>query len=224
MNVTETVQIQLELQSKISLKDKIDINNIKSITGVDVAYFMINNKEYAVCYAVTLDRNTHEMLEYTQEYGVIEIPYTSGLLAFREKDLILGAWKKLKKKGNVIVFDGNGILHERKMGIATHVGTLLDMPTIGVAKTFYDIHGIDYPVVGNRKFDATDIEYKGFVYGKALRTRPDCKPVIISSGTNISLDTAVCLLKEFVTDDSRIPLPTRLADIGTHAARKTLLK
>lgn len=224
MTENEMIQIQMEMQDKISLVDILPNDEIRTVTGIDLAYTNDQEKEYAVCYAVTLDRKSHQVIDSAQDFGVVEVPYISGLLAFREKDLILKTYEKLKQKGDILIFDGNGILHERKMGIATHVGILLDKPTIGVAKTYYHMHNLDLSIIGNKKFDTADITNDGFVYGKILRSRVDCKPVFISCGTNITLNTAIILIKEFVTDDSRIPLPTRLADIGTHKVRKDLLK
>lgn len=224
MTEQEMIQQQISMQSKISLVDKIKLDDIKTVTGIDSAYLELNGKEYVVCCAVTLDRETKTVVSENREVGEVSIRYISGLLSFREEEITLKTLNNLRKVGDVIFFDGNGILHERKMGIATHAGILLDKPTIGVAKTYYKIFNIKDIEVGKELFSYKDIEVDGFVYGRVMRTRQGCKPVYISCGNHITLESATELVKEFTKEGSRIPLPTRYADINTHMERKSLLE
>lgn len=223
MTETEMIKHQISMQDKIKLIDKIPLNEVKTVTGIDSAYFKFNGVEYGVCCAVTIDRETKEVIDTNSEKAEITVRYISGLLSFREEHITLKTLKNLKHIGDVIFFDGNGILHERKMGIATHAGILLDKPTIGVAKNYYKIHDLDLPDVGESKFNFKDLVYDEFTYGRVLRTREGCKPIYVSCGNNITLETATSLVKEFIDKDSRVPAPTRLADIATHELRKETL-
>lgn len=223
MTEQEMINLQLEMQSKINLTDKYSLDSIQYVTGVDSSYFTICNKEYACCCAVTIDRFTHNIVEKRHEIGEVNVPYISGLLSFREEDITIKTLSKLSHRTDIIIFDGNGVLHARKMGIATHVGILLDIMTIGVAKTFYNIGDIGVINVGNNIGDTADIIYNNFLYGKVLRTHKDWKPVYVSSGNNICINSSIELIKEFITNRSRVPLPTQLADIETHIERNNFI-
>lgn len=121
---------------------------------------------------------------------------------------------------DIYIFDGNGYLHPRHMGIATHVGILIDMPSIGIAKTYYKINNVDFPMPLNKKFAFNDIVFNSEVYGRVLRTQLNVKPIFISMSNKIHLETAMCIVENMVTKDSHIPLPIRLADIMTRKVRK----
>lgn len=223
MTEQEMINVQLQMQSEINLRDKFSLDSIKYVTGVDSSYFTLSNKEYACCCAVTIDRFTHEIVEKKHEIGEVTVPYISGLLSFREEDITIKTISKLKHETDVIIFDGNGILHARKMGIATHVGILLDIMTIGVAKTFYNIGDIGVVEVGDKVGDTADIIYDNYLYGKVLRTHNNWKPVYVSCGNNICIESSIKLIKEFITNKSRVPLPTQLADIETHIERSNFI-
>ena len=94
----------------------------------------MNKTKYGTCCIVIIDYGTKEVVEKVYSYGEIPIPYIPGFLAFRELPLIIEAVKKLTKQPDIYIFDGNGYLHYRHMGIATHASFLLNKPTIGVAK------------------------------------------------------------------------------------------
>jgi len=144
-----------------------------------------------------------------------------GFLAFRELPLVLKTVELLEVKPDIYVFDGNGYLHPRHMGIATHASFYLDKPTIGIAKTYFRAdRKTDFIMPENEAGSYTDIVIEGEVYGRALRTHKDVKPVFVSVGNNITIDTA-CKLAMMLTDkESHIPIPTRLADLETHLERE----
>lgn len=147
----------------------------------------------------------------------------SGFLAFRELPLILKTAKLLETRPDIYIFDGNGYLHPRHMGIATHASFYLNKPTIGIAKTYLRADKkTDFTEPDKTAGSFTDIVINGEVYGRALRTRTNVKPVFVSVGNYISLDTACKIAMQFTEKDSRIPLPTRYADLETHIARKLL--
>ncbi|WP_223553498.1 endonuclease V [Lysinibacillus sphaericus] len=211
---------QNELRKRISLQNNFSENQIKLVAGVDIAYWGENNKEYGVCCIQVFDFCSKKLVEQVDYMDEITTPYISGFLAFRELPLILEAVKKLKTNPNLYMFDGNGYLHKRNMGVATHASFYLEKPTIGVAKTYYKIENTDFIMPENRTGAFTDIVIEGEVYGRALRSRKDVKPIFVSCGNDIDLDTATKITMHFIEKDSRLPIPTRYADLATHQARK----
>lgn len=219
----EFLRQQNELRDKIEPADKFDLRGVKRVAGVDLAYWKQGEEEYAVCCIVVLDMQTHAVVEKQRCSGKIEVPYMPGFLAFRELPLILKTAEMLKASPDIFIFDGNGYLHPRHMGIATHASFYLQKPTVGIAKTYFRVdRETDYTEPEQEAGSYTDIVIGGEVYGRALRTQKDVKPIFISIGNYISLDTACALAMQLTDRESHIPLPTRLADLETHAARAAL--
>ena len=217
----EFLKKQNELGNRINTADNFDIASLKLVAGVDLAYWKHNDDEYAVCCIVVIDFATHEVVEKKNYSGKIDVPYMPGFLAFRELPLILKTVEMLENVPDLYVFDGNGYLHPRHMGIATHASFYLNKPTIGIAKTYFRVDKItDYTEPENEAGSFTDIVIGGETYGRALRTHKNVKPVFISVGNNISLDTACEFAMKLTDKESHIPLPTRLADLETHIARE----
>ena len=216
----EFFQQQNELCDKIEPTDKFDMDSVKLIAGVDLAYWNKGDEEYAVCCIVVIDAETHRVIEKQHYSGKIEVPYMPGFLAFRELPLILKTVELLENDPDIFIFDGNGYLHPRHMGIATHASFYLNKPTIGIAKTYFRVdRKTDYTEPENEAGSYTDIVIDGKVYGRALRTHKDVKPIFISIGNFVSLDTACDLAMKLTDKESHIPIPTRLADLETHIAR-----
>ena len=219
----EFLRQQNELRDRIEPVDKFDLCSVKYAAGVDLAYWKQGEDEYAVCCIVVIDMATHAVIEKQHCSGKIEVPYMPGFLAFRELPLILKAVEMLKASPDIFVFDGNGYLHPRHMGIATHASFYLNKPTVGIAKTYFRVdQKTDYTEPEHEAGSYTDIVIGGEVYGRALRTQKDVKPIFISIGNYISLDTACALAMQLTDRESHIPIPTRLADLETHAARAAL--
>ena len=214
------IQKQKELLSKLDLQNKIDITKVKNIAGVDLAYWKENDIEYAVCCIVVIDFATKQIIDKKHSKGIIDVPYIPGCLAFREIELVLKTVKLLENNIDLYVFDGNGYLHPRHMGLATHAGILLDKPSIGVAKSYYKINDIDYLEPDNFDFAYNNIVIDNEIYGRVLRTHKNVKPVFLSIGNKIDIDTTTTLIKELVEKESHIPIPTRYADLMTHEMRK----
>ena len=144
-----------------------------------------------------------------------------GFLAFRELPLILKTTELLESSPDLFIFDGNGYLHPRHMGIATHASFYLNKPTVGIAKTYFRADKkTDYTEPENEAGSYTDIVINGEIYGRALRTHKNVKPVFVSVGNCISLDTACALAMQLTDRESHIPIPTRLADLETHIERE----
>lgn len=215
----EYIRVQDLLRAEIRIPDKF-AEGVNTVAGVDLAYWKQEETEYAVCCIVVLDYHSHEVIEQKEYMDVVKVPYVPGCLAFRELPLFLGANQLLEHQPDIYFFDGNGYLHPRHMGLATHAGILLEKPAIGIAKSYYKIGNMDYVMPEDEQFAYTDIVIEGEVYGRVLRTQKGVKPLFLSIGNRIDLESAMQLAVEMVTKDSHIPLPTRLADIMTHEARK----
>jgi len=186
-------EIQKEIKSQIILKD--GFSEIKTVAGFDISY--TGNKAFGAC--VVFNYRTKEIIERETAKAMVDFPYISTYLSFREFPLIEKLFKKLKNKPTVLMIDGNGILHPGGAGIASHAGVLLDIPAVGVAKTL-----LCGEVFGDR------VMYDGKLIGIALKTGKG-KPVYVSPGHKISYETAVTVVKEFCK--YRIPEPTRQAHI-----------
>ncbi len=225
-NEQKFLEIQNEMKSKLDLTDGPALSDLHIVAGVDLAYWKhTDGTESAVCCIVTVDYHTHEILEKQQYSGRIEVPYVPGFLAFRELPLVMKTVERLQIRPDLYVFDGNGYLHPRHMGIASQASFELDAPTFGIAKTYFRVdEDAVYDEPAEEPGSFTDITLNGEVYGRALRTHKGVKPVFVSVGNHISLDTACQIAMSFVTKESHIPLPTRLADLETHTARKAILE
>lgn len=215
----ECKAIQENLCDKIVMETQFELESIKNIAGVDLAYWEKDSVEYAVCCIVVIDAKSKEVIENIHSVGKIDFPYIAGCLAFRELPLVLEAIKKLNNQPDLYVFDGNGYLHPRHMGIATHASIYLQKPCIGVAKSYYKIDDTDFDMPENLDGAYTDIIIKNVIYGRALRTHKDVKPIFLSIGNYIDLDTSTQIINSLITNESRIPIPTRLADLETHKMR-----
>ncbi len=214
---------QNELRDRITVEDSLDVDSLKLIAGVDLAYWQNGDEEYAVCCIVVVDYMTHEIIEKKHYSGKIEVPYMPGFLAFRELPLVQKTVELLENEPDIYMFDGNGYLHPRNMGIATHASFYLNKPTIGVAKTYFRVDNkTDYIEPEKTAGSFTDIIINEQVYGRVLRTHSDVKPVFVSVGNNISLDTATKITMALVEKESHIPVPTRYADLETHIERERL--
>ncbi len=222
MEQQDFIKKQLELSRKVNLNNTVDIAGVHKVAGVDLAYWKEGRAEYAVCCIVVLDYHTHRVVEQTSYMDEINVPYIPGCLAFREIPLFQKAYGKLKNNPEVIFFDGNGYLHPRHMGLATHAGILLDAASVGIAKSYYKVGDADFSMPEQTEGAFTDIRVNGEIYGRALRTHAKVKPVFISVGNKIGLDTAVWMAMELTEKESHIPLPTRLADLMTHEERRRL--
>jgi deoxyribonuclease V len=159
---------------------------------------------------VTLSYPSMDMVDHSVVKETIPFPYIPGLLSFREIPMLLGAWEKLKSKPDVLLVDGVGVAHPRGMGIATHLGLELGIPTIGCAKSvLYGTHTEPGSEVGDLSY-MYDPKQKTEVIGAALRTRQRVKPIYISVGNRITLEESIAIVARCVKT-RRLPEPTRLA-------------
>jgi deoxyribonuclease V len=155
-------------------------------------------------------------VERTTDIEELRFPYVPGYLAFREGPAVVAALRKLSRTPDIILVDGQGIAHPRGFGIACHIGVLLDIPTIGCAKT--RLVG-NYREPGVRKGSRSDLTYAGAVVGAVLRSRHGVRPLFISPGHRIDVEGAVSLVLSCV-GKYRIPEPLRCADAASRNAAK----
>ncbi|MGV9316405.1 endonuclease V [Streptomyces sp. NPDC003691] len=178
-----------------------------TVTGVDVAYD--DERDLVAAAAVTLDAGTLDVVARATAVGRVAFPYVPGLLAFRELPAVLAALDGLGAPPGLVVCDGYGVAHPRRFGLASHLGVLTGLPTIGVAKNpFVFRHDEPGPARGAA---APLTDAGGEEVGRALRTRTDVKPVYVSVGHRITLDAA-CAHTLHLTPRYRVPETTRHAD------------
>jgi len=163
-----------------------------------------------------------EMEEFERAHAMIrlEFPYVPGFLSFREIPALLAALEKLTMMPDLLFCDGQGYAHPRRMGLASHLGILLDRPTIGCAKSI--LIG-QHDLLGTKKGTWTPLIDGKETIGAALRTRDGVKPVYVSQGHRVSLKTAVRLTLS-VSDERRIPRPTRDADCLVREVKRKLAR
>ena len=200
----EAVRLQASLRDRLELTW--DMRPVSSIGGVDVS-FLADRARAAI---VVLRYPAQSLLAAVTAEVPLAFSYIPGLLVFREGPAVLAAWAKLPLKPDVLMFDGQGIAHPRGLGIASHLGLWLEMPTIGVAKSrLYGHHAEVGPQFGNRA-DLLDESDPGHLLGTVLRTREKSKPLYISPGHLIDLEQAVSFVLACCRG-FRLPEPTRRA-------------
>ncbi|MEO0083836.1 MAG: deoxyribonuclease V [candidate division WOR-3 bacterium] len=202
-NLTQLLKIQKQLASKIILKD--EFKRIKYIGGADVSF----DDRFAYGCIVVMDMSSLSIIDCAFAKRKIAINYIPTFLSFREQPVICAAYKKLKIKADILLCDGQGIAHPRRAGLACALGVVLNIPTIGVAKT--KLCG-KFKTVNSTKNSYQYLYYRNQKVGIVLRTQTNVKPIFISPGHKISLQSAKEIVRRCVTS-YRIPEPLRLADI-----------
>jgi deoxyribonuclease V len=206
--------IQLDYAERVIGYDDFDFVTPKLIAGTDVGF----EEGGAITRAAIAVLNYPDLslLEYQIARLPTEFPYIPGYLSFREYPALVAAWQKLSCKPDLVIVDGQGIAHPRRLGIASHLGLLLDIPTIGVAKRrLCGKHHILSSEVGSSIPLMDGDERIGFV----LQSKARCKPLYISPGHRISDTTALTWIQRLLRG-YRLPEPTRWAD--AIASRKPL--
>jgi len=197
-------QKQIELSKKVELKDV--FKDIETVAGIDVAYPKDEFED--VCGAcVVMDYKTKQIIEEQTVFAKTPFPYISTYLVYRELPIIEKLVNRLKTKPTIVMIDGNGILHPYRIGLASHAGVTLNIPTIGVAKNLL------YGTVENH-IVTIDHEKRGYALVSSKRVK---KPVYVSPGHKISFDAALTVVKQL--SRYRIPEPLRQAHL---LAKKTI--
>jgi deoxyribonuclease V len=212
MTPREAVELQKSLRERVRLAPL--RKKIKTIAGADISFNKFSPVVYAGLVVLSLPS-----LEVIEEVGVVsetEFPYVPGLLSFRETPSVLEAWAKLKTEPDAVMFDGQGIAHPRRIGIASHVGLLLNRPTFGCAKSVL-VGKFEEPKPERGAW--SEMIDKGEVVGAALRTKTNVQPIYVSPGHLIDLEGAINLT--LACDGGyRQPEPTRRAHLLVNALRR----
>ncbi len=211
LTAAQAIAYQQELRHQIEIKPL--EKPIHVIGGADISF----NKYSDVVYAgiVLLSYPDLKVIGTATAICKTTFSYISGLLAFREVPALLKAWEKLDVKPDLMVLDGQGIAHERRMGIATHFGLLTNVPSIGSAKS--RLYG-KYDEPGSNVNDQSPMYDKGELIGIALRSKKNCNPIYISPGHHISMDQGVTVIKNCLRG-YRTPEPTRQAHMLVNQIR-----
>ncbi|KAI3963655.1 hypothetical protein MKW98_021895 [Papaver atlanticum] len=217
--------------SQVSVKENDDNNTelIRYVGGVDLS-FSKDDPSIACASIVVLDLlqiNNGGFEVVSEDYKIVhlQIPYIPGFLAFREAPVLLELLEKMKRECSpfypqCLMVDGNGLLHPRGFGLACHLGVTADIPTIGIGKNLHHVDGLTQSGVRefleaeeNRSKDLITLTgCSGHIWGAALRsTKDSLKPIYVSIGHRISLDSAIELVR--FTCKYRVPEPVRQADI-----------
>jgi len=219
----EAREIQERLRAKWEGEDR--LGDIRTVAGLDAAFVLSGSQALKKRSRWTVLREANraiggvvvflfpEMVEIERANAVVPLgfPYVPGLLSFREIPVLLAALAKLKRMPDLLFCDGQGYAHPRRMGLATHLGILLDLPAIGCAKSILiGSHG-DLAEKAGSWTPLTEDKAGGETIGAAVRTRDGVKPVYVSPGHRVSLESAIHLTLA-VSDGVRIPRPTRAAD------------
>lgn len=201
----QAVELQKQLCSQIICRDK--LGSIHTVGGIDVAY--LGDGKIACAAIVVLSFPELMLKEIVLAQKPARFPYIPGLLSFREIPVILDALAKLSTSPDLLICDGHGLAHPRRFGLACHLGLLTGLPSIGVAKSL--LVGAHDPVA-EAAGSWQPLRDGDEVVGAALRTRPGAKPVIVSIGHRISLETAIEYVLHLAAG-YRLPEPIRLAHL-----------
>ena len=196
--------IQQQLCSKVSQTDQ--LNTVKFVAGVDVGFS--DNDTISQAAVVVLSFPDLQLQDYAISRGQTTFPYVPGFLSFREVPVVLNALTKLTITPDIILCDGQGIAHPKRFGLACHLGVLTDIPTIGVAKSRFIGTHEELP---SEKGSWKPLIDQGEIIGAVVRSRTNVKPIYVSIGHKISLETAINYLWRCLTQ-YRLPETTRLAD------------
>jgi deoxyribonuclease V len=218
VSVGQARETQLGLAKRVSTESR--VVDPRLIAGIDISAPDAQGK--AIGAVVVLSYPELRVVEVKEAQSRIGFPYVPGLLSFREAPLILAACERLSEVPDLVLVDGQGIAHPRRFGLASHVGLLVDLPTIGCAKSI--LCGAHRPV-GQEAGSQAELLDKGELIGAALRTKSRVKPVYVSVGHKISLASALEWVMKCCRG-YRLPEPTRLAHLaaggmltGNHAAK-----
>jgi deoxyribonuclease V len=214
-NITykEAVNIQQDLKEKLIINDKEFSGRISTIAGADISYSQQDDMFFAA--VILLAYPTMDVIEETSFAERAPFPYIPGLLSFREGPALLKSFEKLGSVPDCVIFDGQGIAHPRGIGLASHIGLFLDIPTIGCAKKrLVGLHDEVGPAVG----DYEDLVLDGRVVGAVVRTKKKVKPLFVSPGHKISLRRAVEVVLS-CCKGYRLTEPVRRAHLAVNRIR-----
>jgi deoxyribonuclease V len=208
----EARRLQEELASKVVAGPALDLAGVQYVAGADVS----TERDMAYATVVVLEFPGLSLVEVQGFEAPLRFPYVPGLLSFREVPSLVGALRKVETRVDALILDAQGLAHPRRMGLASHLGLSLDVPTVGCAKS--RLVG-RYEEPGREKGSATDLVHRGEVVGRVVRTREGVSPVYVSVGNGIDLGSAVDLVLACCTK-YRLPETTRQAHNAANRLRR----
>jgi deoxyribonuclease V len=213
----EARRLQRELAGQVR-QEALDVAALRLVAGADLSFEAHEERGPAPVFAgfVTLQLPELMPVERAGVATLAHFPYISGLLSFREVPPLLEAWSRLTRRPEALVADGQGLAHPRRFGLACHLGLVLDIPAIGVAKSL--LVGT-YDPVPDEVGAWTLLRHKGEVVGAALRLRAGASPVFVSVGHRIDLPGAIALALR-CRGRTRVPETTRQAHLFVNALRR----
>lgn len=207
LDLNKLKEEQLKLAKKVITKDSFD--KLELIGGADCAY----NQDNVISAIVVCDYKTMDVKEKVFAVVKANVPYLQGFLAYREGPAISEAYAKLENKPDIMIFDGNGILHPRRCGLASHMGVLLDQASIGIAKQL---------LLGEVKGNIVYVEKEA--RAELAATREHSKPIYVSPGHRISLKTSVDIVKSCLRFPHKLPEPLHLAHRYADEIKEKIVK
>src|SRR5262245_26331898 len=207
----EAIKIQEQMRSLVQIEPL--AREIHTIAGADLSYNKFSKTIYTGI--VVLSFPDLQIIESAGIRSTTKFPYVPGLLSFRETPSLLEAWDSLKIKPDLLMLDGQGFAHPRRFGLACHVGVILEVPTIGCAKSI--LLG-DFAELAPEQGSQSPLLDRGETIGVALRTKSRVAPVYVSIGHLIDLPSAVEMVKRSV-GRYRQPEPTRHAHLLVNRMR-----
>jgi len=212
-SVAQARQVQERLRSLVR-HVPLRPDRIRLVGAADVTF--LGAKEMVAAAIVVFDMASKEILEERAAVCRVRFPYVPGYLAFREGPAVAAAWETLSHRPDVMLFDGHGIAHPRRMGIASHMGVLLSVPSVGCAKK--RLAG-EHEAPGLQKGSTAPLTLSGETVGAVVRTRAGVKPVFVSPGHLADLPSSVALVLALCSR-YRIPDPARRAHQLTQEIRR----
>jgi deoxyribonuclease V len=212
LSPAEARGLQGELASRVVAGPSLPLGGVRYVAGADVS--TEGDRAYAT--VAVLDFPGLSVVEVQGFEAPLEFPYVPGLLAFRETPSVAGALRKVETTVDAVILDAQGLAHPRRLGLASHIGLFLDVPTVGCAKSLL-VGRFEEP--GVEKGSVADLVHRGEVVGKVVRTRERVAPVYVSVGNGIDLDSAVALVLACCTR-YRLPEPTRQAHNAANRFRR----
>ena len=192
--ISELMAEQRKLAAKVRTVDL--FSKLELVGGVDQAY----TRNAVISGLVVLNYADLSLVARASAVRKVRFPYIPGFLSYRELPAIAAAWSRLRLKPNILLVDGHGIAHPRRFGIACHVGLVLDVPTIGVAKSLLKGKLVNNKILLDRE-----------VRGVLLRARPGASPIYVSPGHGVSLESAASIVAACMKAPHRLPEPLHLA-------------
>jgi deoxyribonuclease V len=208
----EARRLQEELASRVVTGPSLDLSGVRHVAGADVS----TQDDMAYATVVVLEFPGLSLVEVQGFEAQLRFPYVPGLLSFREVPSLAGALRKVETEVDALILDAQGLAHPRRMGLASHLGIFLDVPTVGCAKS--RLVG-SYGEPGREKGSATDLVHRGEVVGRVVRTRDGVSPVYVSVGNGIDLKSSVDLVLA-CCPRYRLPESTRQAHNAANRLRR----